>query len=513
MYKKVLISFSITLVLLLFLGVSSIIKMLELANLSQKLYEHPYTVTTATKTIEFNIVSMHRYMKDVALAKNSEDLLKAITEVNKNELVVYKQFDIIFDKYLGDKQDIEKSYDAFVSWKPIRDEVILLVQSELIEKAPTISREVEISKRDKATAITKGKGAKHIKNLNNQVNKLIDYAAKKAIYFSQNAIKAKNNSIVMISSILIVVFIIILTILILLIQNIRKTEKETKKYFHLIDQNIMSVTLDERLKIVDASNAFARHIGFSKKELLNKLDIFLYEDCSADEQSTIQRIIQSGKEWSGEIKKLDSSGNIKWLHSHIHPIFNEEYEVIGYTNILHDISSKKRIEEISKIDALTTLYNRRHFDEIFPNQITISKRNSTLLAFVMIDIDHFKQYNDTYGHQAGDIALKKVALVLKNSIKRPDDFTFRLGGEEFGLIYNIINEEDGYKIANQVRENVENIKIAHSGNSASDYVTISSGLYIIQTDDMNSVDEIYKKTDEALYVAKQSGRNQVSIVK
>ncbi len=129
-----------------------------------------------------------------------------------------------------------------------------------------------------------------------------------------------------------------------------------------------------------------------------------------------------------------------------------------------------------------------------------------------MDIDHFKQYNDTYGHQDGDTTLKLVANALKKTLNRPDDYTFRLGGEEFGLLYHITNEEDGLNIANQARQNIENLKIEHTGNSASSYVTISSGLYIIKSDDINSEDIIYKKSDEALYVAKQNGRNQVSIV-
>jgi len=511
MYKKVLLSFSVTLIFLVLLGVASIVKMLELADLSENLYEHPYTVTAATKTLETNVVSMHRYMKDVALAKNTQELLKAIENVNKNELVVYRQFDIIFDKYLGDRQDIQKSYDAFVKWKPIRDEVISLVQIELSQKVHIPQIEEELSNRDKATVITKGKGAEHIKNLNTQVNKLINYASNKAMFFNENALLVKKNSIIIIGSLLVVIIVIILTILILLIKNIKHTEKETKKYFHLIDQNIMSATMDSSLKINEVSNALARHIGYSKEDILNKSNGFLYEDSTVDKQNTIKRIIQSGDDWIGEIKKKDSSGEIKWLESNIHPLFNEDYKVIGYTNILHDISSKKEIEEISKVDGLTSLYNRRYFDEMFPNQIKIVKRNSTLLAFLMIDIDHFKQYNDTYGHQAGDTTLKKVALALSKTLKRPDDFTFRLGGEEFGLLYHTTCEDDAIFIANTVRENVENLKIEHSGNSASSYVTISSGLYIIEVDDINTTDEIYNKTDEALYVAKSSGRNQVSI--
>ena len=401
MYKKVLISFTITLFLLLWLGTTAIYKMVELADLSQNLYEHPYTVTTATKTIESNIISMHRYMKDVTLSTSKNELFMAIDNVNKNELIVYKQFDIVFDKYLGDKNDIQKSYDAFKNWKVIRDEVIFLVQN---------------NQKAKAAQITKGKGARHIKNLNSQVNKLVKYAYNKAIFFNENAIKTKESSIIVVTLILTVILTIIVSILVLLVKNIKSTDMEIKKHFHLIDQNIMSVTLDTNLKITETSQAFARHLGISKEDILKKSAGFLYEDCTIDEQKTIKRIIQSGDNWNGEIQKNDINDEKKWLHSYIHPIFDDLYNISGYTNILHDISSKKKIELISQVDGLTSLYNRRHFDVLFPKQIKIAKRSNTILVFVMMDIDHFKQYNDTYGHQAGDLTFKTSCFVIKEII-------------------------------------------------------------------------------------------------
>ncbi len=168
------------------------------------------------------------------------------------------------------------------------------------------------------------------------------------------------------------------------------------------------------------------------------------------------------------------------------------------------------VEEIAVTDGLTALFNRRHFDTVFPQQIALSKRKKELLAFVLIDIDHFKQYNDIYGHQGGDTALKLVAQSLHHTMKRPNDYIFRLGGEEFGLIYHVKDDNEALLIADRVRKNIENLKIEHTGNSDSKFMTISSGLYMIKQDDTSSIDEIYKKADEALYVSKQNGRNQVS---
>ena len=166
------------------------------------------------------------------------------------------------------------------------------------------------------------------------------------------------------------------------------------------------------------------------------------------------------------------------------------------------------IEQYSITDEMTQLYNRRHFDISFQKQLRIYKRIERNFIFIMIDIDHFKQYNDTYGHQAGDNTLIAVAKVLSNSLQRETDMVFRLGGEEFGVLSVDINDVQALALANKLRVNIENLKIEHTGNSASQYVTISLGLILIHPQDQYTTDDIYKHADEALYKAKESGRNQ-----
>ena len=129
----------------------------------------------------------------------------------------------------------------------------------------------------------------------------------------------------------------------------------------------------------------------------------------------------------------------------------------------------------------------------------------------MIDVDFFKKFNDIYGHQAGDMTLQKIAMVLKNSINRPNDYVFRLGGEEFGILYSAKTQEDGFCFMEKIRQNIENLKIKHSDNSASEFVTISTGVYFIKPKDITSVENIYKECDEKLYRAKEGGRNRVVV--
>ena len=169
----------------------------------------------------------------------------------------------------------------------------------------------------------------------------------------------------------------------------------------------------------------------------------------------------------------------------------------------------KELEKVSITDALTNIYNRRYFNEIFPKVLNSAKRKDELVSFVIMDIDHFKQYNDTYGHQMGDDALVKVAASLKETLHRADDYCFRLGGEEFGIVFKTDSKEKALTFANKARQNIEDLNIEHNGNSASPYVTASMGLICKNANDIKDADEVYKQGDDLLYKAKESGRNRV----
>lgn len=186
---------------------------------------------------------------------------------------------------------------------------------------------------------------------------------------------------------------------------------------------------------------------------------------------------------------------------------------IVFINILFYNKNKKFVEEIEKLtitDSMTSLYNRRYFDLIFDKLLKSQKRTEQTLVFIILDIDCFKQYNDTYGHQAGDEALKAVAKCLKSSLKREGDLAFRLGGEAFGILCTGLDDSLAFDFANSIRKRVEDEKIEHKNNLASQHVTISMGLVVVEPELVNNVNDIYRYADEALYKAKENGRNQVS---
>jgi diguanylate cyclase (GGDEF)-like protein len=172
--------------------------------------------------------------------------------------------------------------------------------------------------------------------------------------------------------------------------------------------------------------------------------------------------------------------------------------------------AEKKLQMLSITDELTTLYNRRYFNEIFTSFINSAKRKNETICFVMLDIDHFKQYNDTYGHASGDSALAAFSLALKESFTRADDYCFRLGGEEFGVLFKGLDKEEAKRLVEGVRKKIEDLQIEHKNNSASKYLTASFGLIIKEAMRVKDENELYREADEMLYKAKSSGRNRVA---
>ncbi len=168
----------------------------------------------------------------------------------------------------------------------------------------------------------------------------------------------------------------------------------------------------------------------------------------------------------------------------------------------------KKLKEASIKDPLTKLYNRRFFNLIFEKELKNAIRSNEYVTFMMIDIDYFKQYNDTYGHIEGDNALKEVADSLRQTFQRPKDFTFRLGGEEFGVLLIGLNEEQSALMAKKLSGNIKDKKIEHNGSKVADVLTISVGVVCQKADSNLSSQDFVSKADELLYRAKESGRDR-----
>jgi diguanylate cyclase (GGDEF)-like protein len=161
-------------------------------------------------------------------------------------------------------------------------------------------------------------------------------------------------------------------------------------------------------------------------------------------------------------------------------------------------------------DALTGIYNRRFFDNNMKRIISSLSRSESLLSIMMIDIDFFKRYNDTYGHLEGDKCLKIIAQTLSQNITRANDFVARYGGEEFIVVLPNTDEHGARLIADKLLNNIRNCNMPHEQNDAADCVTISIGVTTGKVTYLNNADDFVRKADELLYKSKQCGRNRYS---
>lgn len=206
------------------------------------------------------------------------------------------------------------------------------------------------------------------------------------------------------------------------------------------------------------------------------------------------------------------------------PCSREEYALLvkEYEKLLRQIRritklSDRTVEELSttKInlaeqvnhDALTEIYNRYYMEEKLKQIIESFKRKRKVLSILMLDVDFFKLYNDTYGHSQGDQCLRTVAKTLCKELKRETEFVARYGGEEFVVVLPEINKKEACIIADHLLNSVRSCKIIHAKSKMADYVTISAGITsgIVSMEDTGEV--FIKKADEALYQSKQNGRN------
>ncbi len=183
--------------------------------------------------------------------------------------------------------------------------------------------------------------------------------------------------------------------------------------------------------------------------------------------------------------------------------------LVDITRQLH--VANKELQHLSATDALTGIANRRMFDEWSVREWRRCTRMKKPMSLIMVDIDHFKLYNDTYGHQAGDTCLKVVAAQVARSAPRPSDLVARYGGEEFALILGETDTDGAMWVASHIRKQITELKLPHSA-STSKYVTVSCGVAAVIPRDDLSLETLLRSADLALYKAKAQGRNEVVCV-
>ena len=282
----------------------------------------------------------------------------------------------------------------------------------------------------------------------------------------------------------------------------RRSKNALQRYVDIIDKYVITSSTDTNGVITGSSEAFSRISGFSKAELLGKQhNIVRHPDTPPSFYQNMWDTLQRGEIWMGELKNLSKSGQVYWVKGSIEPNRGEDGSITGYTSIRQDITDKKRIEELSVKDHLTQIYNRMKLDECLQLEISRADRYSRPLSIILIDIDHFKKVNDSFGHQIGDQVLVQVAKLLKKNV-RDADIPGRWGGEEFLVICPETELIGVQALAEKLRQAVQDFIFPEVGSK-----TISLGVAARANDESDF--ELVRRADEAMYKAKNQGRNQV----
>ncbi len=293
------------------------------------------------------------------------------------------------------------------------------------------------------------------------------------------------------------------------------------------DMIILS-SLDGSQRFISA--ACERLTGWTPEEFmaLDRMKTFHPED--RDIAALVMESMIAGKqEHIFRYRLAQKEGGWRWVEASARTYFDEKTNALsGYVGTVRDISEMKQTEEgwqqereeltrenlvmsdMARTDALTELPNRRAFDEAMRKQIAGSRQSDGKVTLMLIDVDHFKLYNDRYGHQAGDVCLQAIARSLKAQTGRTDDLVTRWGGEEFGVLLPGADVKNAERVATKMLNAVRALKIEHEGNPHG-IVTISIGIAGLNAQTMQDASLWIQQADRALYQSKRMGRGRVTL--
>ncbi len=258
----------------------------------------------------------------------------------------------------------------------------------------------------------------------------------------------------------------------------------------LIERRERSATLhalDDALVLEIPEAVFRRHLSANPAVLMALLQVF-----SERSRHDLDHLVASNLKLQAQAEEMDRK-NRELL---------ETRRQLEYRN--------RDLERISALDTLTQIANRRRFDAALRQEWRRAARDEAPLSLVFCDIDYFKRFNDTYGHQAGDDCLVRVAQTMEETLNRPADLAARYGGEEFIALLVDTGEQGARLVAERIRERVEALGVEHRASSAARHLTVSLGVATIVPRPAIRPEDLVDLADRALYAAKEGGRNRVA---
>lgn len=263
--------------------------------------------------------------------------------------------------------------------------------------------------------------------------------------------------------------------------------------------------------IVYINEAFTRIFGYAADEALGKSPRMLQgRDTCADTIREISTTVHRGGSIHRRIQNYDKFGQSVWVDVNIVPLHSDAANIRRFAAIERDVTKEveyeRQLAELAFADSLTALGNRRHFDSILDQEISRSARSGVPLCLGIIDIDHFKAVNDTWGHQIGDRVLIAVAKAIKQSV-RNYDYVARIGGEEFAVVLPGAAQSDGVRIIARTCAGIRSrARVGVDDQTVS--VTCSAGITSLAAAH-DTAESLVARADRALYGAKNSGRDRV----
>ncbi|GEM_PF-2085279 len=269
-------------------------------------------------------------------------------------------------------------------------------------------------------------------------------------------------------------------------------------------------------RYLGCNGAYEKAMGYTLKELQGQTDSIMLNEQHAARVAERDREVTEG----GSVLRTDEwidtpDGERKLLDTVKAPILDDQGQCMGVVGICRDITENKllqdKLRELAVTDGLTGLMNRRRLDEVLGTEWARARRHESTMSLLMIDIDHFKAFNDHYGHPEGDAVLSRLAKVLRSAVQRPGDAVARYGGEEFTVVLPLTHAVGARAIAQRIQDRLAEEDIVNLASPLGERVTVSIGLASMVPTSDQSASELITAADQALYEAKEAGRNQIAI--